>query len=78
MLDDVNKSPKIHEKHVDAIDEAASQKQFWLIDHSELKYNNNDIIGSGRSAVVYRGLFRQQRVAIKGNWFMNYSEPCST
>jgi len=38
---------------------------YWEIDFSELSYNKQDIIGSGRSATVYRGLFRGQKVAIK-------------
>ena len=40
-------------------------QQYWMIDYSELTYSTSDLIGSGKSANVYRGVFREQRVAIK-------------
>lgn len=39
--------------------------KFWHIDFSELEYDTNDLLGSGRSSNVYKGLFRNQEVAIK-------------
>ena len=41
------------------------QRNFWQIDFNELSYDESDVIGSGRSAIVYKGTFRQQEVAIK-------------
>eukprot|EP01119_Soliformovum_irregulare_P018627 TRINITY_DN575_c0_g1_i1.p1 TRINITY_DN575_c0_g1~~TRINITY_DN575_c0_g1_i1.p1 ORF type:complete len:1549 (+),score=441.45 TRINITY_DN575_c0_g1_i1:27-4673(+) len=40
-------------------------ERFWAIDFRELHYSPNDLIGSGKSANVYKGTYRHQVVAIK-------------
>lgn len=40
--------------------------QYWEIDYDELTYTERDVIGRGRSAIVYKGFWREQEVAMKG------------